>query len=191
MEIEEESKSNRSKVAVAMNSLRTLIDEHEEVLMNGIQHEEDHQKGPIEEFKRQLQDEQHKLVQQILDFVIISPDRQKVKRMTAKQKFDEYMRITNMKLQELRPRTRKKFHIVDLNAKVEDIKTKIRNVQLEEKRRYDNPPFRDRIKNLPDKTTYNLANTNLTDLDMEIVAQELETTRVKTPCIFRKRKLIC
>ena len=187
MEIEEESKSNRSKVAVAMNSLRTMIDEQEDVLMNRIQQEEDHQKEPIEEFKRNLQDEQHKLVQQILDFVIIGPEKQKVKRMTAKQKFDEYMRITNVKLQELRPRTRKKFHILDLEAKVEDIKNKIRSVHLVEKQRYDNPPLRERIKNIPDKTTYNLANSNLTDLDMEIVAQELETNRVKTQYIFRER----
>ena len=155
-----------------------MIDQREQALFDSIQQNEDNQKRPIEKYKWDLQDEQQKLVQQILDFVIVCQDKQMPKRRQAKVLFDRYIQETNLKLEELKPRTKKKYAILGLKEEeVDGIKNRIQNIRIEESK-YDNPDLRQRINNMPDRTTLKLAELNLTDLDMEVVAQELEKQEI-------------
>lgn len=176
-EIEEESKSNQEKVTAEMATLRQLIDEHERTLLENIQETKRAQNRLIEEYKRQLQGEQHKLIKEILGLMAISQNKQLMRRRETKTLFDNYIRETELKLIELRPRTRIKHHLVGLD-RIREIEAQIRNIKLEVQSKHKNDPLQQQIVGGRNQATLNLANSNLNDLDMKIVAQELEINRV-------------
>lgn len=182
-EIEEESQSNQSKVTVAITSLRQLIDEHEKALLGNIQEAEKEQKNTIEEYKRQLQGEQQGLIEQVLSLVLVSKDKQPKKRKEAKTVFDDYIKRTDARLLELKPLSRIKHHVQDLD-KIKEMEAQIRNIKLEKLPKYQNQQLQQRITNNTDKSTLNLDSSKLTDLDMELVADELELNKVRDYCYF-------
>ena len=176
-EIEDESKSHQEKITADMENLRQLINDRERNLKEDIQRVEQEQKRPIEEYKRQLQGEQQKLIKEVLGFMIVSQNKQRTRRMEAKTLFDNYIRETELKLIELRPRTRIKHHLVGLD-KIREIEAQIRNIKLETKPKHKNDTLQQRIVASRNQATLDLVNSNLNDSDMEIVAQELEINRV-------------
>ncbi|CAF1268946.1 unnamed protein product [Adineta steineri] len=175
-EIEEEKDCNKSKVKEAMASCRQLIDEQEKVLLENIENVEKDQKKPIEDYKRRLQGEQQGLIEQVLNFMIDCKDKQPRKQLEAKARFEEYITRTDEKLLELKPIIRTANYISGLE-KLREMEGQIRNIKVEEVVKYENQQLRQRITNAPDKSTLNLGNLNLTDLDMEIVAAELEINK--------------
>lgn len=176
-DIEEESKSNQEKVTAEMTTLRQLIDEHEQTLLENIQETEQAQKRLIEEYKRQLQGQQHKLNKEIMGLMVISQNKQLTRRRETKTTFDNYIRETELKLIELRPRTRIEHHLVGLD-KIREIEVQIRNINLEVQSKHKNDPLQQQIVGGRNQATLNLANSNLNDLDMKIVANELEINTV-------------
>ncbi|CAM4922220.1 unnamed protein product [Rotaria socialis] len=171
-EIEEESRVNQSEVTTAIGSLRQLIDERERVLLESVRNTEKDEKKKVEDYKRKLQGEQQNLIEQILKFVVVCHDKNPKKLLDAKKPFEDYIKATDTKLLELKPLTRTEKGLPGLKA-LKDMETQIRNITLETLK-YDNEKLRQLIACIPDKSTYNLSNLKLTDLDMEIVAKELE-----------------
>ncbi|CAF3407059.1 unnamed protein product [Rotaria socialis] len=171
-EIEEESRVNQSEVTTAIASIRQVIDEQERVLLESVRKTEKDEKKKVEDYKRELQGEQQNLIEQILKFVVVCHDKNPKKLLDAKKPFEDYIKATDTKLLELKPLTRTEKGLPGLKA-LKDMETQIRNITLETLK-YDNEKLRQLIACIPDKSTYNLSNLKLTDLDMEIVAKELE-----------------
>jgi hypothetical protein len=188
-EVEEESQSNQSKVTDIMASLRQIIDEQEKVLLENIRAVERDQKKSVEEYKRLLQGEQQSFIEQVLDFVVVCKDKQSKKQLEAKLQFEDYIKRTDLKLLELKPLTRTANHVTGLE-KIKEIETQIRNIRVEKVPKYVNQELQQRIANNPDKSTLNLANSKLTDLDMEIVADELEINEVREHCFLLPFRLL-
>ena len=176
-EIEEESKSNQEKVTAEMDTLRQLINQHEQALIENIQQAEHEQKGPIAEYKQQLQGEQQGLIKEILGFMVVSQTKQLTKRREAKTIFDNYIKQTELKLIELRPKTRIKHNVTGLD-KIREIEAQIRNIKLETEANYVNTQLKQRIDAGKNQATFNLSGSNLNDQDMELMAQELEINKV-------------
>jgi hypothetical protein len=188
-EIEEETQSNQSKVTEAMASFRQIIDEQERVLLKNIQDVEKNEKQSIEEYKRQLQGEQQNLIEQILNVVVISKDKQPMKRWEAKKPFDDYIKGTHLKLLELKPLTRTKQHVLGLD-KLKGMEDDIKNIKVDKVPEYQNQPLRQRIASNTDRSKLNLSSSKLTDQDMEIVASELKTNKVRDHSFFFSFRLV-
>ncbi|CAM4823680.1 unnamed protein product [Rotaria magnacalcarata] len=171
-EIEEESQDNQLKVTTAIASIRQVIDEQERILLESVRKTEKDERKKVEDYKRSLQGEQQNLIGQILKFVVVCHDKNPKKLLDAKKPFEDYIKATDTKLLELKPLTRTKKHLPDLDA-LKNMETEIRKIKLEALK-YDNEKLRQLIACIPDKSTFNLSNLKLTDLDMEIVAKELE-----------------
>ncbi|UJR09045.1 hypothetical protein I4U23_013293 [Adineta vaga] len=176
LEVEKESQSNQVKVSETMQNLRQLINEQERVLLENIRQDEKTQRTSIEEYKRLLQGEQHGLIEQVLNFVVVAKDKQPKKLLDARQPFENYIKRTNEKLLELKPLSRIKKHIVGFD-KLNELEMQIRNMKLENTAEYTNQQLQQKIANSPDRSTLNLSSSALTDLDMEIVAKEIEINR--------------
>ncbi|CAF4031108.1 unnamed protein product, partial [Rotaria magnacalcarata] len=177
-EIEEESQDNQSKVTTAIASIRQVIDEQERLLLESVRKTEKDERKIVEDYKRSLQGEQQNLIEQILKFVVVCHDKNPKKILDAKKPFEDYIKATDTKLLELKPLTRTKKHLPDLDA-LKNMETEIRKIKLEALK-YDNEKLRQLITNTTDKSTLNLSSSKLTDRDMEIVAKELEINRSLT-----------
>ncbi|CAF3613397.1 unnamed protein product, partial [Rotaria socialis] len=177
-EIEEESRVNQSEVTTAIGSLRQLIDERERVLLESVRNTEKDEKKKVEDYKRKLQGEQQNLIEQILKFVVVCHDKNPKKLLDAKKPFEDYIKATDTKLLELKPLTRAKKGLPGLKA-LKDMETQIRNITLEALK-HDNEKLRQLIVNNTDKSMLNLSSSEWTDLDMEIVAEELEINKSLT-----------
>ncbi|CAF3642873.1 unnamed protein product, partial [Rotaria socialis] len=140
--------------------------------LESVRKTEKDEKKKVEDYKRELQGEQQNLIEQILKFVVVCHDKNPKKLLDAKKPFEDYIKATDTKLLELKPLTRTEKGLPGLKA-LKDMETQIRNITLETLK-YDNEKLRQLIACIPDKSTYNLSNLKLTDLDMEIVAKELE-----------------
>ncbi|CAF1259942.1 unnamed protein product [Didymodactylos carnosus] len=178
-EVEEESQMNQLKVTKAMASLRQLIDEQERKLLESLHKNELDDKKRIEDYKQSLQSEQQGLIEQILKFVVVCRDKNLRKLLDAKQPFSDYINRTNNRLIELKPLSRTKHHLHGLDE-LTDLENQIRNITLQEIPKHQNEQLRQRMANTTDRSTLNLSNMQLTNLDMELVAKELETNRVLT-----------
>ena len=177
-EIEEESQSNQTSVKTAMTTLREIIDKQEETLLQTILDDEKDQKKSVEEYKRQLQREEQQLIEQILNFVIISKDKQPKKLLDAKKPFDDYRTRTEMKLLDLKPLTRNRNYIKGLD-KFKEIENHLQNLKLDKIPKHQNLQLQQRLTNNNNQTTLDLNSANLTDQDMEIIANELQINRVR------------
>jgi hypothetical protein len=177
-EIETESESNQTKVTATMASLRQIINEQEQVLLENIRNVEKDQKKTVEVYKCRLQGEQQSLIEQVFNFVDVSKDKQPKKLLDAKQPFENYMKQTDSNLLELRPLRRTKNYIPGLE-KIKEMEAQIRNISLVPVPKHENQQLKQLIANSLDKSTLNLPSLQLTDLDMEIIAYELEINKVK------------
>jgi methionyl-tRNA formyltransferase len=177
-EIENESKTNQEKVTTTMASLRQLIDDQEQVLLEQIRNVEINDKEPTQEYKRNLQVEQQGLVEQILNVMAVWKDKQPKKLLEAKQSFDKYIQKMDSRLLELKPLTRIKNHLTGIEE-IKEIETQIRNMKLEKLPKHKNEQLQQRIANNPDRSKLNLFNLKLNDMDMEIVANEMAMNNVR------------
>ncbi|CAF4658285.1 unnamed protein product, partial [Rotaria sp. Silwood2] len=176
-EIERETESNKAKVTETITSLRQIIDKHEQDLLENIEKVENEEKKKTVNYKRQLQGEQQQLIEQIFNFVITCQDKHPKKRFEAKKVFDDYIQRAQLKLLELKPLPRIKYHIGDFNDKIREIEAQLRNFKVEKAPAHENKKVQDRIKDSPDKSILDLSSLELNDKDMEIVATELEINR--------------
>lgn len=176
-EIEEESETNQSKVKAAMASFREIINQKEEDLLRDIVEDAEERKGTIEQYKRELQAEHQGLIEQVLNFVTISRDKEPKKLLEAKPPFDAYRKRAHERLITLKPLSRIKKHVVGLE-KLESMKNDIRNFKMDTVPKYDNPTLRQKIANGKNQANLDLSSATLTDQDMELVASELEINKV-------------
>jgi hypothetical protein len=176
-EIEEESETNQSKVKAAMASFREIINQKEEDLLREIVENAEADKGSVEQYKRELQAEHQGLIEQVLNFVTISRDKEPKKLLEAKPPFDAYRRRADERLITLKPLSRIKKHVAGLE-KLELMKNEIRNFKMDTAPKYDNATLRQRIVNGRNQATLDLSSATLTDQDMELVASELEINKV-------------
>lgn len=178
IEIEEESEMNRKTVTDKMTSLRQLIIEQEQNLLQNIEDTKKEQKKSVEDYKRLIQNEQQNLIEQILDFVIISKDNQPNKLLNGKSTFQDYINKTHQKLIQLKPLTRNKKYLSQID-KLKDIENQIKNIKLENINEYQNPKLLKQFIDHGNNPILNLTNQQLNNLDMEIVANQLEINKVK------------
>jgi hypothetical protein len=176
-EIENESETNQSEVKAAMASIREIINQREEDLLREIVENAEADRGSVEQYKRELQAEHQGLIEQVLNFVTISRDKEPKKLIEAKPSFDAYRRRADERLITLKPLSRIKKHVVGLE-KLTAMATDIRNLKVGTKPKYDNPTLRQKIANGKNQATLDLSSATLTDQDMELVASELEINKV-------------
>jgi hypothetical protein len=179
-EIEKEKKSNKSKVVDAMDSFRKIIDEKEKALLESIDNTEREEMNSVEDYKRQLQGEHQNFIEEVLNFVVVCTDKQPTKRFEAKSSFDDYIKRTKTKLLELKPKTRNGNHIPGLQE-LEQMKQQIQSINVNVKKvpEYKNKELQDAITKNGNNSTLNLQSIQLTDKDMEIVANLLEKNTVR------------
>jgi len=177
-EIEKEKKSNKSKVVDAMDSFRKIIDEKEKALLENIDNTEREEMKSAEEYKRKLQGEHQNLIEEVLNFVVVCTDKQPTKRFEAKSSFDDYIKRTKTKLLELKPKTRNGNHIPGLQI-LQQMEQQIQSINVEKVPKYKNKELQDAITKNGNNSTLNLQSIQLTDQDMEIVANLLEKNTVR------------
>ncbi|CAF1179977.1 unnamed protein product [Adineta steineri] len=187
-EIEEEKKSNKSKVVVAMDSFRKIIDEQEKALLENIDNTEREEMKSVEEYKRQLQGEHQNLIEEVLNFVVVCTDKQPKKQFDAKSSFDDYIKRTKTKLLELKPKIRNGNHIPGLQ-KLQQMEEQIRSINMEKVPKYENRELQDAITKNGNNSTLNLQSIQLTDKDMAIVANLLENNRTLTTLQLKAEEL--
>lgn len=163
-----------------MNALRELITNHEKDLIGKIKKAAEDQIGPIEEYKRQLQGEQQKLIKEISGFMDVSQNKQITARRKAKIKIDDYVKETAVKLIQLRPKTRIKHQLTDFDKmKVkEEIGKQLEKIKLEKTPDHTNAQLEPKITAGKTQATLNLSGSNFNDQDMELMAKELEINKV-------------
>ena len=176
IEVEKERQFNETQVRETMQNLRDLIDRREETLLDEIQQAEAIDKSAIEEHKRLLQDEQQKLIEKVLDFAVVSKDKQPRRLLDARGPFDDFIRTADAKLLDLKPRSRIKKHVTGLKD-LANLQTMIQNVKFEPLK-HTNPDVEQMFDKNPNSTTLNLSSSKLNDLDIELVANRLACHRV-------------
>ncbi|CAF1325009.1 unnamed protein product [Adineta ricciae] len=177
-EVEKESEFNQTRVRETMQNLRNLIDRREETLLGEIRQVETADKSAIEEHKLLLQDEQQNLIEQVLNFAVVSKDEQPQRLLNARRPFDDFIRRADARLSDLKPRSRIKNHVTGLED-LATLQTKIENVKFEPLR-HTNPNVEQIFDNNPNSTTLNLSSSRLKDLDIELVANRLACHRTLT-----------
>ena len=186
-EVESESKINQEKVTTTMATLRQLINEQEQVLLEQIKNTEKDEKKTIEEYKRNLQGEQQGLIEQIFNVIAIRRDRQPRKLLEAKQTFQEYITNMDARLVQLKPWTRKKQQVLGIDE-IDKLKKAVEDVKVAEVPKHVNDKLTQLINNNTDKSKLSLVNLELKDMDMEIVANEMAINKViskrKTKFLF-------
>ena len=186
-EVESESKINQEKVKTTMATLRQLINEQEQVLLEQIKNTEKDEKKTIEEYKRNLQGEQQGLIEQIFNVIAIRRDRQPRKLLEAKQTFQEYITNMDARLVQLKPWTRKKQQVLGIDE-IDKLKKAVEDVKVAEVPKHVNDKLTQLINNNTDKSKLSLVNLELKDMDMEIVANEMAINKViskrKTKFLF-------
>ena len=178
-EVETESEKNRNKVTGAMTSLRQLIDQQEQILLEKIKTKEKEEKENIESYKRELQGEQQNLIKQVFNFVVARRDRTSKKLLSARKPFEDYLNRIETRLTELKPWTRPKLDIIGFE-KIQEIETQIRNFRLDSMIKHENPELAQKLNNHRNQPIWNLSNSGLNDLDMELVGMELTMNRVSS-----------
>ncbi|CAF3466964.1 unnamed protein product [Rotaria sp. Silwood1] len=178
-DIDKEADTNKDEVTKAIQSLRELIDEQERGLLEEIEKKKEEKKNIIENQKEKLQIEQKNFIKEISKVIVNGRDRQPRKRHEARMAFKTYLQETNGKLSEWEPLPRQKHHVANLN-KLNDIKTNIKNIKLEVKK-HINKDLEQKIVNNGNQPILNLSSCDprLNDVDMEIVANQLENNRVR------------
>jgi len=176
-EIENESRSNQEKVTTTMATLRQLINDQEQVLLERIKTEEKNARKSFEQYKRNLQQEQQGLIKEICNVVDIRRDKQPKKLLEAKQTFQQYIKDMDTRLIDLKPLTRKKYQITGFD-KVNELQTAIQNLKVAEQPKHVNDVLQQRINSTTDRSKLSLVGLQLNDMDMEIVANEMAINRV-------------
>jgi hypothetical protein len=64
------------------------------------------------------------------------------------------------------------------------MEAQIRNINVVPVPKYENQQLQQRFTNNGNNAALNLGGSNLTDQDMEIVARELKTNKVRNHCFF-------
>jgi hypothetical protein len=198
--IEKESVSNQLKVKETMAGLRKIISDQEKILLENIQNIEKNQKKSVEiedienkqkksieiqEYKCQLQGQQQVLIEEVFTFVDPKKDKKTKKRKEAKTKYDNYKQGAVNELLKLTPSTSPaKYNYKQVLDELEKIGGQIKNIKVEQLPQYANPQLQQRITQNGNNTTLNLSSSNLTDDDMEIVAEQIRLNEVKEHCFF-------
>jgi hypothetical protein len=178
-EVEREHQSNQVQITETIAALRQAIDDMERSLTESVDGEKKRQWHSIRESKCDIQHAQNELIEQMLKFKQTTNNGKPGTYLEFKQPFQEYMTKMDSRLLELRPMTRTKKHVAGLET-LNTFKTQIRNIMLKDVPKYENTRLIQHITNRPNPTILDLARSQLTDLDMEIVATEIAKNQVRT-----------
>ncbi len=94
-----------------------------------------------------------------------------------------------MKILEPKPLAITENYISSLE-KIKKMETQTRNIESDKFSKYEDQQRQQRIANNQEKLTFNLADSKLTDLNMEIVANELEMNKVSEHYFYLLFKLL-
>ena len=176
--VDNESRSNRIKITEAMISLRELINEHEDAILRQISTNENEQKKQLEDYKTKLNNELQNVNMQKVAFEMLISSKDHMKLLQSKQRFDDYVNNTNGTLKSLSTPTATEYCLQGLDQ-LENLKEKIAQCgQYVQIPPYCNPQLEQLMTDNRTAQTLNLSNRNLTDLDMQIVANVLRKSKV-------------
>ena len=184
IEVDNTKKLSKTKVTAAMTSLRRVIDEHEQTVLDQILQIEKDQKKQIEEYQTRLQNEQHSLDTQKSNFKIILSVKGHTKLLQAKPGFVDYSCMTNGTLEDLRPPILTNYRIEGL-YQLQALEEQIYQCgQFVQSSTYCNPQLEQRIVDNQANPKLKLDNQKFTDQDMEVVADALRKSTVSEYCFI-------